>query len=507
MNKKVIIAIPIAGKSKRFQENGFKKHKAFLDINNNFILNKIISTFPREFFRPCVVCTFEQFEEYHFYFVLLLKKYPDLIIQKIKEHNLGPTYSIRKLNIDFSQPLVVHYCDFLVDMDFNKLLNALNKGIFCAPFFRGFHPASFGSTTFCYMKVNPNNLLISLREKSSFTDNRINEPCSTGIYGFPSFGSFVDLADELLSNPSTWGQTESYTSLCMNNAIKKDLIIFCEEVRKFICLGTPRDYLEYLYWEKIYKKYNSKKNKETFYDEHIITAAGKGTRFANEGYIVPKIFLTFDKKPLIKHAYKSIKSKSTKIITLQIYKDKLSEILNQANIKAYFLEETPNGQLNTLYKYLDNQKEIKNFFVSSADYKFDFSDFKFKELLETNNPDVVIFTTSWNDFAFEDTSNYGFVIADENGKITKIMEKPEQKLDSSISNSLLIGTFWFKSSNIIDLILDKNGSNNETFIASSLNNYLKDLKVFKLEVDYWLSLGTPKELQLAEYWFDYLGSQ
>ena len=37
MNKKVTLAIPIAGKSKRFRENGFNKHKAFLDINNTFI--------------------------------------------------------------------------------------------------------------------------------------------------------------------------------------------------------------------------------------------------------------------------------------------------------------------------------------------------------------------------------------------------------------------------------------------------------------------------------------
>ena len=33
------------------------------------------------------------------------------------------------------------------------------------------------------------------------------------------------------------------------------------------------------------------------------------------------------------------------------------------------------------------------------------------------------------------------------------------------------------------------------------------LKVYKLNVDFWLSLGTPKELHLAEYWFDYFSNR
>ena len=100
------------------------------------------------------------------------------------------------------------------------------------------------------MKLNSNKLLITLKEKSSFTDNRIEEPCSTGIYAFPSFGIFKELADELLNNPDQWGQKEAYTSLCMNLAVEKGYRVFCNEVNKFICLGTPRDYEEYLFWNK-----------------------------------------------------------------------------------------------------------------------------------------------------------------------------------------------------------------------------------------------------------------
>ena len=82
------------------------------------------------------------------------------------------------------------------------------------------------------MKLDPNQFLITLKEKSSFTKDRINEPCSTGIYGFPSFRIFKLLAEKLLKNPKSWGQKEAYTSLCMNIAVEEGKKVYCQEVEK-----------------------------------------------------------------------------------------------------------------------------------------------------------------------------------------------------------------------------------------------------------------------------------
>ena len=53
----------------------------------------------------------------------------------------------------------------------------------------------------------------------------------------------------------------------------------------------------------------------------------------------------------------------------------------------------------------------------------------------------------------------------------------------------------------------QNVHNKEVYIASSINKILNNLKVYAFEVDYWLSLGTPKELDLAKYWFDYFNNE
>ena len=504
MNKKIILIIPIAGKSKRFQKDGYKVHKAFLSINSKFIIQEIIDRFPKNIFTPVVVCTKNQYIRYKTYFNKLLYLYPDLMVKQIEEHDLGPTYSVRQIEIENNAPILIHYCDFLVNMSFKELVLNLRNGLICAPYFCGFHPASLGSTTFGYMKLNPNKEMIVLKEKSSFTDNRIQEPCSTGIYAFPSFEIFKELADQLLANPKSWGQKEAYTSLCLNIAVESQYKVICQEVKKFICLGTPRDYKEYLYWENIWNNYHLKDENREIYNNHIITAAGKGSRFKKYGYRVPKIFIDFESKTLIEHALTSISSKKKAIVSLKEYKNKIIDLDINNIDNNIFLDQTPNGQLYTLFEYLKSIGKINNFFVSSGDYKFELPDFEFNNLIKDKDPDIIILTTPWNEFAFETVDNYGFVSSSEEGKVNEIIEKPEIKLNNKQLNSLLIGTFWFKSSDIVYSMIEKNKSKEELFIASTVGNFIDTYKVFKLNVNYWLSLGTPKELHLAEYWFDFL---
>ena len=91
MNKKIILAIPIAGKSKRFIDEGLSIHKAFLNLNHTFVLANIINTFPKNIFQPIVICTKNQRIKYKSYFEKLSENNPELEVLIIKEHDLGPT--------------------------------------------------------------------------------------------------------------------------------------------------------------------------------------------------------------------------------------------------------------------------------------------------------------------------------------------------------------------------------------------------------------------------------
>ena len=154
-------------------------------------------------------------------------------------------------------------------------------------------------------------------------------------------------------------------------------------------------------------------------------------------------------------------------------------------------------------KKLVNFSNPKNsFLVSSADYEFRINHEKFSSFLIKKNPDLVIFTTKWEELANEKIINYGFTKNSIEGQVINIVEKPDYQINPDMLRNLLIGTFWFKDKSILEnLPLSK--INGEAFIANSINEVIEKFKVYAFPVDYWLSLGTPKELNLAKYWFEY----
>jgi len=505
MNKLINLVIPCAGKSTRFFNEGYKTHKAFLKLNKEFtILESILKSFDKKFFKPHVVFTHIQKKEFQNELKQLKDDFPELTIHSIDEHDLGPTYSIANITLPPQEPLLVHYCDFLTKFKVDTLIKNIHEGKIVAPYFRGFHPASLGTTNFAYLIIDSIGEMINLQEKKPFTDNRIEEPASTGIYGFPSFKLFKELADNLFSNKSKWQLKEAYTSLLLNEALAIGRRVICIEVKNFICLGTPRDYEEYLFWENLYSiKYKIPKNPLPN-DSHLITAAGKGTRFEKDNYYVPKIFNKLFDNTLIELALKSIPNSDVKILLLEDVYTKANNLIKNSSqlLDIYKVKKSPDGQLISLKKLINFSNPKKSFFVSSADYEFRINHAEFSSFIKEKNPDIVIFTTKWNPVANEEIINYGFTKNSSEGRIINIVEKPDFKIQPDMLKNLLIGTFWFRNKSIIEnLPLTK--INGEAFIANSINEVIDKLKVYAFPVDYWLSLGTPKELNLAKYWFEY----
>lgn len=510
MSKFINLVIPCAGQSKRFYAEGLTKHKAFLHLENDRpIIEKIISSFSQEIFIPHLIFTAKQTEQYSGEIKKLKEKFSSLNIHSIEEHNLGPTYSVMQIDLPKNEPILVHYCDFLTSFIHDELINYLNKGMIVAPYFSGFHPASLGTTNFAYMIVDSIEEMINLREKKPFTNNRIDEPASTGIYAFPKFEIFSVLSQNLFKNQAKWDLKEAYTSLLLNEAVDIGLKVKCIKVKNFICLGTPRDYKEYLFWNSLY--FSSRKKNKAFLNEmnHLITAAGKGSRFANSNYRIPKIFNKFENKSCIELALDSISNSKKYILILDEEFDLAKRILekNTANLEIYKIKSTPNGQLLSLKELIENINIGKNsFFVSSADYKFKIDTNLFLKAIDNYDPDIIIFTTEWEDYAHANTSNYGFIESGSKEEVTEIIEKPTYEVKPSMLKKLLMGTFWFKNKFILDELELNPNQNGECFIASSIKGKLDALKVISLPVDYWLSLGTPQELDLAKYWFEYFES-
>ena len=198
----------------------------------------------------------------------------------------------------------------------------------------------------------------------------------------------------------------------------------------------------------------------------------------------------------------------TYILLLDEVRKNFSKITsNNKKFQIRTIKHTTNGQLLSLKELLKSNIKLGSFFVSSADYRFRINKKSFEKFINKNNPDVVIFTTQWKYFAHAQISNYGFVKINNNKKILEIIEKPKIKISDQYLNNLLIGSFWFRNTEIVNLLPNFTNENNEVFIASAINKLIKDIKLYSFEVDYWRSLGTPKELDLAKYWFDFFKNE
>jgi NDP-sugar pyrophosphorylase family protein len=244
----------MAGHSRRFKKAGYDTPKPFILIDNKPMIEWVCQMFlPEDEF--IFVCNKDHLANSN-YRRILESTVLNYHIVEISPHEYGPTYSVLQAQefIDNEdEPIIINYCDFLMQWDYRQFLLKATQYDGAIPVFRGFHPASFGSTYYAYIKANKNLEMVELREKSSFTDDRSNEYASTGSYYIENWKTFKYYADELLKTKLE-GSSEYYCSLIFNSMVRDGKRVCLFEVDKFICFGTPEDLEEYMFWSEYFLK-------------------------------------------------------------------------------------------------------------------------------------------------------------------------------------------------------------------------------------------------------------
>ncbi|MDI6720813.1 MAG: sugar phosphate nucleotidyltransferase, partial [Candidatus Aenigmarchaeota archaeon] len=169
----------------------------------------------------------------------------------VTTHKLGPVNSVllAKDNIKNDEEVIVNYCDFTMEWDYRKFLdfmhqNGADGGI---PSFRGFHPASLGTTKYAYLKTNGSLQVSKIMEKECFSDDKTSDFAATGTHYFRT-GALMKKYFSAAVQEDLSINGEFYASLPFNIMIRDDLKVFAFEVKKFICFGTPHDLNQYNAW-------------------------------------------------------------------------------------------------------------------------------------------------------------------------------------------------------------------------------------------------------------------
>ncbi|MEK6925729.1 MAG: glycosyltransferase family 2 protein [Nanoarchaeota archaeon] len=225
----------------------------------------------------------------------------------------------------------------------------------------------------------------------------------------------------------------------------------------------------------------------------IIPMAGKGQRFINAGYTLPKPMLDIEGKPIIQHIIDSMRVPNAQFIFIvrQDHCDehqidrKLLEIEPDAKILA--INEITQGSICTVLLAKDFFNDDNPVIIKDCDQIPNWASNHFLEFVKRRKADGAIVNIH------TDQPHFSFSRLNSHGEITETAEK------SVISNHGSVGIYYFaKGSELIkyaNQMISKNlRVNNEFYTCPVYNQYLQDGKlILHYPISELFQFNTPEQ--------------
>jgi NDP-sugar pyrophosphorylase family protein len=248
------IVIPMSGAGSRFQAKGYPDIKPLIKVDGKPIIEYVIKLFPGET-NFTFICN-----EDHLATTPLRATLEQLMptgkIVPIAAHKKGPVWAVLQAmdHLDLTEPTIVNYCDFNAIWDYAAFKHDVlaNNYAGAIPCYKGFHPHLLGPNLYASCKVDDNINLLEIREKYSWTENKMDSYQSMGTYYFDS-GTTIKKYFQQLVDEDINLKGEYYVSLVYNLLVRDQLPVHIYEVAQFCQWGTPEDLEEFVDWLNYYK--------------------------------------------------------------------------------------------------------------------------------------------------------------------------------------------------------------------------------------------------------------
>lgn len=250
------IVIPLSGEGSRFLKAGYGTIKPLIQVNDKPMIEWVMKLFPGET-NVLFICRNEHLETTNLK-EELNRICPTGKIVGIEGAKKGPVWAVSQAfdHLDEGEPTIINYCDFYMRWNYSDFKNfVLNQKCDGAiPCYKGFHPHLLHEKNYyASCRVDSENKLLEIKEKFSFTDNKMLSPQSAGTYYYKS-GKIVKKYYEKMIAEDVSLNGEYYSSLVYNLMSADGLNSYVyDKIEHFCQWGTPEDLEEFLYWEKIFK--------------------------------------------------------------------------------------------------------------------------------------------------------------------------------------------------------------------------------------------------------------
>jgi NDP-sugar pyrophosphorylase family protein len=505
------IVIPMSGFGKRFRNAGYTVPKPLIEVHGKTIIQYVVEMFPGEV-DITFICNKNHLENKKYKMRKILNMIaPNCRIVSVNPHKLGPVHAVLEAVrvLDLTKPTIVNYADFTCDWSFKEFCKEVER-LDCdgaIPCYRGFHPHTLWSNYYAYVPEK-DNFAIDIQEKKPFTENPREEFASSGTYYFKSAKIMYHYFKKCIEEDLTVGG-EYYASMAYKPMINDGLKIFVYELHHFMQWGTPLDLEEYLYWSSTFDAMLKESDPPSIEGALMIPMVGLGSRFINEGYETPKPLIKVSNKPMAIQALLDLPKTDIQKFIFRKNMDGLNEIKKEfvqssSNPKFTHLDFMTDGQASTCVQGASDIELNKPITIAACDNGMIYDSMLLKSLFESNKADVIVWAARGYPGAVRSPEMYGWIDAEENGKINSISVKTP--LSSPSTDPIVVGTFTFKKFNdfliCVNKMKDRKGKvNGEYFVDTAINDAISlGLRCFIFEIDQYICWGTPNDLKTFEYW-------
>jgi len=491
-NMKVVI--PMSGSGQRFVDAGYKDVKPLIKVDGIPIIQHVTSLFPDSEF--IFICSSVHLEQTPMKSVLESIA-PGSTIISIEPHKKGPVYTVLAAaeHIPDHETIVVSYCDYGTLWNFHNFLENIGDAEGGVAAYIGFHPHMLGADHYAYM-LHENMNMTSIREKTPFGPDKMAEYASNGTYYAKSGRLLKQYCRKLVESGETVNG-EYYMSMIYQKMVDDGLRVRISEIEKMLQWGTPRDLEEYSMWAGLFMcpPLEPLPLENTLL---VLPMAGKGSRFSEKGYTVPKPFIEIDGISMVKRAIECLPRCERTILI------KLTE--HQApDYEFVSIDEVTDGQATTCSLVIKDIDPNKSVLISACDNGAYYNTEKFDRYVKDQRNDIIVWAFDNHPTLRNTPRMYGWLKVDSEGFVTDTAIKK----DPDGHSCAIVGTMFFRKS---DTFMKGYRYIKENNITTNGEYYVDDLlaplvgmgyKVKVFLVDYYMGWGTPNDYMTYMYWKEY----
>ena len=518
------LIILASGTSSRFKRAGYQLSKYQLPFLGKSILDHLVSAKGAKSIRIVHNKNDMQSKDMQLLYQKVCRNQKTLT-SIIDNHKLGPVQSLQEIihEIELDEPYAISYCDYFASA-------LLSEDALCLPdgadgsvlIYHGFHPHHvFHTSVYGYLRLNQEGIAVDYKEKSYFTDNKVEEPCSAGLYVFRNGRILKEAMEHLHSNSVDYKVNgELYVSMLMKSMIDRGLTVKTHGTCFFAQLGTPEDYEDHVHWSSNaltlcdpIKSFNfAPRSSGTC----LVLMSGEGKRFSAENYRAHKALLDVQGKSILQHIIEALPKFKHYAFTVsesrQDLADEIIKICNSLDIEAIILPiVTPNeGQAHSAMQALEALElnglaKNEPIYIAPCDSILRFSDTNLS-FLDSGRNGVVVAAT--NPFARLKPTSYSYAkiqdsLAEENIPVQEISVK-EKPVEGQCF--YLTGAFYGSSLESLSKKLKSSYYglelvNGEKYLDTFFQELAQDQdSLMATIVSTYHSLGTPLEYETSIYW-------